>query len=108
MTMFFTTSGATVGALPGPYVSVGLGPDLLAGGRVERDEAAFAATKKTLPWATATPRFTLPQHRDTSKGPRACTARSPCPSSRRGPRPSRPSPDRNMIPSTTIGVASNE
>jgi hypothetical protein len=69
---------------------------------------AFAVTKKTFPAATATPRFTFPQHRDTSKGT-ACLYRqisTPVFASRAQTQPSQP--ERNMIPSTTIGVASNE
>ena len=65
-------------------------------------------TKKTFPLATATPRFTLPQHSDTSKGT-ACLYRqisTPVFASRAQTQPSQP--ERNMTPSTTIGAASNE
>ena len=69
---------------------------------------AFAVTKKTFPLATATPRFTFPQHSDTSKGT-ACLYRQislPVFASRAQSQPSQP--ERNMTPSTTIGAASNE
>ena len=65
-------------------------------------------TKKTFPLATATPRFTLPQQSDTSKG-MACLYRQislPVLASRAQTQPSQP--ETNMIPSTTIGAASNE
>ena len=65
-------------------------------------------TKKTFPLATATPRFTFPQHSDTSKGT-ACLYRqisTPVFASRAQTQPSQP--ERNMTPSTTIGAASNE
>src|SRR3954451_28204 len=69
---------------------------------------AFRVTTNTIPWATATPRFTLPQHSDTSNGIawRYCHSRSPLAASSAQTQPSQP--ERYMTPSTTIGEASNE
>ena len=63
---------------------------------------------KTLPSATATPRFTLPQQSDTSNGAAVlyCHRIDPVRASRAQTQPSQP--ETNMIPSTTIGEASNE
>jgi len=63
---------------------------------------------KTFPSATATPRLTLPQHSDTSKGDawRYCHSRSPLRASRAQTQPSHP--DTNITPSTMSGEASNE
>src|SRR5215212_631016 len=69
---------------------------------------AFRVVMKTFPWATATPRFTLPQHSDTSNGDacRYCHSMSPLRASRAQHQPSQP--ETNMTPSTTSGDASNE
>src|SRR3954466_423498 len=69
---------------------------------------AFRVTTNTIPWATATPRFTLPQQSDTSNGIacRYCQSMSPFPASSAQTQPSQP--ERYMTPSTTIGEASNE
>src|SRR4051794_3541138 len=62
----------------------------------------------TLPSATATPRFTLPQHSDTSNGDAVlyCHRMFPVRASRAQTQPSQP--ERYMMPSTTSGEASNE
>ena len=69
---------------------------------------AFRVTTKTLPSATATPRFTLPQHSDTSYGIAClyCHSSEPVRASRAQTQPSQP--ETNMMPSTTSGEASNE
>src|ERR687885_615601 len=69
---------------------------------------AFSVTTNTIPWATATPRFTLPQHSDTSNGIacRYCHRRSPLRASIAHTQPSQP--ETYMTPSTTSGEASNE
>ena len=63
---------------------------------------------KTLPSATATPRFTLPQHSDTSNADavRYCHRMFPVRASRAQTQPSQP--ETYMMPSTTSGEASNE
>src|SRR5918998_1635547 len=69
---------------------------------------AASVVTKTLPSATATPRFTLPQHSDTSNGAAVlyCHRMLPVRASRAHTQPSQP--ETNMMPSTTIGEASNE
>src|SRR3954466_5903777 len=69
---------------------------------------AARVVTNTLPSATATPRFTLPQHRDTSNGDAVlyCHRIDPVRASRAQTQPSQP--ETNMMPSTTIGEASNE
>ena len=66
MTRFFTTSGATVALSPArtsPYVRSQTRLPVVAS---SASTWAFAVTKKTFPLATATPRFTFPQHSETS------------------------------------------
>src|SRR4051794_33097786 len=69
---------------------------------------AARVVTKTLPSATATPRFTLPQHSDTSNGEAVLYSHRMFPfrASRAQTQPSQP--ETYMIPSTTIGDASNE
>ena len=69
---------------------------------------AFSVTTKTMPWATATPRLTLPQQSDTSNGIAClyCHSSVSVAASRAQTQPSQP--ETNMTPSTTIGEASNE
>src|SRR5436189_3724985 len=69
---------------------------------------AFSVATKTLPSATATPRFTLPQQSETSYGIacRYCHSSDPFRASRAQTQPSQP--ETNMTPSTTSGEASNE
>src|SRR3712207_882396 len=69
---------------------------------------ALRVTAKTLPWATATPRLTLPQHSDTSYGMAClyCQSSEPVRASMAQIQPSQP--ETNMTPSTTIGDASKE
>src|SRR3954452_3770548 len=108
MTRSLTMRGATVALSPArtsPYVwSQTFLPDAASSATMW----AFRVTTKTIPWATATPRFTLPQHSDTSNGIacRYCQRRSPFRASSAQTQPSQP--ERNMTPSTTIGEASNE
>src|SRR5215208_4387307 len=91
MTMSFTTRGATVALSPSSAMMW-----------------AFRVATKTFPSATATPRLTLPQQSDTSYGIacRYCHSRDPVLASSAQTQPSQP--ETNMIPSTTIGEASNE
>src|SRR3954465_12706339 len=108
MTMSFTMRGATVALSPArtsPYVwSQTFFPVAASSATMW----AFSVTTNTMPWATATPRFTLPQQSDTSNGMacRYCHSRPPFRASRAHPQPSQP--ERNMTPSTMIGEASNE
>src|SRR3954447_15961379 len=108
MTMSLTTSGATVALSPArtsPYVWSQIFFPVAASSAMM---CAFSVATKTLPSATATPRFTLPQHRDTSYGIacRYCHSRSPLRASSAQTQPSQP--ETNMMPSTTSGEASNE
>ena len=69
---------------------------------------AVRVVTKTLPSATATPRFTLPQHSDTSNAEacRYCHRMLPVLASSAQTQPSQP--ETNMMPSTTSGDASKE
>ncbi len=69
---------------------------------------AARVVTKTLPSATATPRLTLPQHSDTSNADavRYCHRMFPFRASSAQTQPSQP--ETYMMPSTTIGEASNE
>src|ERR671935_2742393 len=69
---------------------------------------AFSVVTKTFPSATATPRLTLPQQSDVSYGIAClyCHSCAPVRASRAQTQPSQP--ETNMMPSTTIGLASNE
>ena len=60
MTMSFTTSGATRGALPGPHVSVGLVPDPLAVGGVEREHVGIRRDKEDLSLSHRDPTVHVP------------------------------------------------
>src|SRR3954469_17579175 len=108
MTMSLTTSGATVALSPArtsPYVWSQIFFPVAASSAMM---CAFRVQTKTIPSATATPRFTLPQHSDTSYGIacRYCHNSAPVRESIAQTQPSQP--EANMIPSTTIGEASNE
>jgi hypothetical protein len=67
---------------------------------------ALRVHTKTLPWATATPRLTLPQQSETSNGIACLYCHSNCPvlASRAQTQPSHP--ETYMTPSTTIGQVS--
>src|SRR5918911_3957240 len=69
---------------------------------------AFSVTTKTRPSATATPRFTLPQHSDTSYGMAClyCHSSLPVRASSAKTQPSQA--ETYITPSTTSGEASNE
>src|SRR5215213_5691257 len=108
MTMSLTTRGATVALSPArtsPYVWSHTFLPVSASSAITW---AARVVTKTLPSATATPRFTLPQHSDTSNGDAVlyCHRRSPFRASSAQTQPSQP--ETNMTPSTTIGEASNE
>jgi hypothetical protein len=64
---------------------------------------AFRVQTNTLPFATATPRLTLPQHSEVSKGIACLYCHNSCPvlASRAHTQPSHP--ETNMTPSTMIG-----
>jgi hypothetical protein len=68
MTRFLTTSGATVALSPARTSPLVLSQTFLPVVASRAITCAFAVTKKTLPFATATPRLTFPQHSDTSNG----------------------------------------
>src|SRR5437879_7463143 len=107
MTRFFTTSGATVALSPArtsPYVVSQRHCPVAASSAIRW---ALRVTTKTFPFATATPRFTLPQQSVVSNGI-AClyTQRFwPVLASMAQTQPSQP--ETYMTPSTTIGAASN-
>src|SRR5215208_1409240 len=108
MTMSLTIRGATVALSPArtsPYVWSQTFLPVSASSAMTW--AAKVATK-TLPSATATPRLTLPQHSDTSNGDavRYCHRIDPVWASSAQTQPSQP--ETYMMPSTTIGEASNE
>jgi hypothetical protein len=68
ITMSLTISGATVALSPArtsPYV---VSQTFLPVSASRAITCAFSVVMKTRPSATATPRFTLPQHSDTSYG----------------------------------------
>src|SRR3954453_2914075 len=69
---------------------------------------AARVVTKTLPSATATPRFTLPQHSDTSNGDAVLYCHRIDPVRAWGAQPHPPQPETYMMPSTTSGEASNE
>src|SRR5437867_4386261 len=107
MTRFFTTSGATVALSPArtsPYVLSQTHVPVAASSAITW---ALRVTTKTLPFATATPRFTLPQQSEVSNGTACLYTQSICPflASMAQTQPSQPAT--YITPSTTIGAASN-
>src|SRR5687768_60761 len=107
MTRFFTIRGATVALSPARTSPLVLSQTDLPVTASSASTWAFGVTMKTFPWATATPRFTLPQHSDVSNGVACLCRHSSCPvrASRAQTQPSQPVT--YMTPSTTIGAASN-
>ena len=109
MTRSFTTRGRDRSALTGahiaPYVWSQTSWPVAASSAITW---AFRVTTKTFPFATATPRFTLPQQSETSNGIACLYRHSSCPvrPSMAQTQPSQP--ETYMTPSTTIGAASNE
>src|SRR4051812_48020844 len=108
MTMSLTTSGATVALSPArtsPYVWSQIFLPVAASSAITW---AARVVTKTLPSATATPRFTLPQHSDTSNADAVlyCHRIDPVRASRAQTQPSQPAT--YMMPSTTSGEASKE
>src|ERR687895_1957245 len=108
MTLSFTTRGATVALSPARTSPKGLSQIFLPVSASSAITWAFRVVMKTFPSATATPRFTLPQHSDTSNGDAVlyCHRMDPVRASSAQTQPSQP--ETYMIPSTTSGEASNE
>ena len=108
MTMSLTISGATVALSPARTSPKVWSQTFFPVSASSAMMCAFRVATKTLPSATATPRLTLPQHSDTSNGDACLYCHSCCPfwASRAQTQPSQP--ETYMMPSTTIGEASNE
>src|SRR5919199_1922292 len=108
MTRFFTTRGATVALSPARTSPCTVSQTFSPVSASSAITWAFRVATKTFPFATATPRFTLPQQSDTSYGIACLYRHSSCPvrASRAQTQPSQP--ETYITPSTTIGAASNE
>ena len=106
--MSLTISGATVALSPARTSPNVLSQTHSPVSASSASTWALRVVTNTFPSATAQPRLTLPQHSDTSYGD-ACLQRhssAPVLASRAHTHPSQPVT--YMIPSTTIGDASNE
>src|ERR687889_1464740 len=106
MTLSFTTRGATVALSPARTSPCTVSQSFSPFSASSATTWAFKVARKTFPSATATPRFTLPQHSETSNGIACLYCHSVCPvvASRHQRKPSQP--ETNMTPSTTSGAAS--
>src|ERR1700755_1344306 len=108
MNMFLTTRCATVALSPARTSRYVWSQTFLPVSASRAMTWAFNVTANTRPSATATPRLTLPQQSAPAAG-LACWYRhnsDPVGASMAQIQPSHP--ETNMIPSTTIGEASNE